>query len=113
MYLDKYPDLILRVENSCYDSEEGVEKFRAKTILQDGTILHISETWIDGKLLYYSYYWLDEENNQIIGWDNAPHHPELDNYPHHKHIKTKKRIIPSYEIKLEDVLSFIQEYFKK
>ncbi|MDI6793425.1 MAG: DUF6516 family protein [bacterium] len=61
-----------------------MEKFKAKVILCDGSNLRISETWIDRRLFGYSYYWLDENNNQIIGWDNAPHHLELDNYPHHK-----------------------------
>ncbi|OIP37016.1 hypothetical protein AUJ95_08845 [Candidatus Desantisbacteria bacterium CG2_30_40_21] len=89
-----------------------MEKFKAKLILCDGSNLRISETWIDKSLVAYSYYWLDEDYNQIIGWDNAPHHQELDNYPHHKHIKIKKMVIPSYEVKLEDTLSFLKRYFE-
>ncbi len=24
-------------------------------------------------------------NKRVMGWDNAPHHPELKNFPHHFH----------------------------
>lgn len=111
--LEKSSNIICKVESVSYSSEEGVEKFKAKVILCDGSNLRISETWIDRRLFGYSYYWLDENNNQIIGWDNAPHHLELDNYPHHKHIKVKKKIVPSYEVRLEDILSFIKQYLEE
>ena len=31
---------------------------------------------------------------RVLGWDNAPHHPGLDNYPHHVH-STDGSIRPS------------------
>ena len=33
----------------------------------------------------YSYHWQDKEGQLIKRWDNAPHHKELNNYPHHIH----------------------------
>ncbi len=35
----------------------------------------------------YSFHWHDAAGNLICRWDNAPHHPELDNFPHHVHTK--------------------------
>jgi len=32
----------------------------------------------------YSYA-LVKGNTRVLGWDNAPHHPGLDNFPHHLH----------------------------
>lgn len=32
----------------------------------------------------YSYT-LIGQNQRIVGWDNAPHHPDLTNFPHHFH----------------------------
>jgi hypothetical protein len=37
------------------------------------------------KIVIY-YYWLTPDNQLKIGWDNAPHHVELENFPHHKHV---------------------------
>ena len=42
--------------------------------LRGETTLRVLERWKEDKLVRYSYYWLDSENNLIIGWDNAPHH---------------------------------------
>lgn len=39
-------------------------------------------------------YTLIKENKRIIGWDNAPHHKGLDNFPHHFHT-ADDRAIPS------------------
>jgi hypothetical protein len=33
----------------------------------------------------YSFHWQDVEGKLKCRWDNAPHHPELPNAPHHKH----------------------------
>ena len=30
-------------------------------------------------------YTLVQGNQRLIGWDNAPHHPDLANFPHHVH----------------------------
>jgi len=30
-------------------------------------------------------YTLIRQNQRIIGWDNAPHHPRLSGFPHHFH----------------------------
>lgn len=30
-------------------------------------------------------YTLIRQNQRVVGWDNAPHHPHLANFPHHFH----------------------------
>jgi hypothetical protein len=30
-------------------------------------------------------YTLIRQNRRVIGWDNAPHHPHLPDFPHHFH----------------------------
>jgi hypothetical protein len=32
----------------------------------------------------YSYA-LSQGEQRILGWDNAPHHPDIPNFPHHFH----------------------------
>ncbi len=43
-------------------------------------------------------------NRLKIGWDNAPHHQQLENFPHHKHIGEQDVKAPSYETSLDDVM---------
>lgn len=75
----------------------------------DGSNLRISEKWNKDQLIQYSYYWLDDENNLIIGWDNAPHHHEILTYPHHKHIQHQNEVYASNENNLNAVLEFINQ----
>jgi len=83
------------------------ETFRLVLLLNNGTTLRIAERWQNSDLVRYSYYWLDAQNNLKIGWDNAPHHTYLKNFPHHKHVVNKKNLQPSFETCLEEVMAVI------
>ncbi|MBI4639878.1 MAG: hypothetical protein HY731_04245 [Candidatus Tectomicrobia bacterium] len=78
------------------------ETFRLVLMMNGGTRLRVAERWRSGALVRYSYYWLDAENKVKVGWDNAPHHTQLENFPHHKHIGEQSIRVPSYEVCLED-----------
>jgi len=82
--------------------------YKSKIQLIDGSNLRISEKWYGQQLIQYSYYWLDEENNLIIGWDNAPHHPQISTCPHHKHIQQQIKVYASNENNLNSVMEFIK-----
>jgi len=75
--------------------------------LSDDTSLRVAEEWDDGKLVHYSYYWLTPDNRLKIGWDNSPHHKQLDNFPHHKHAGRQENRQPSFETCLGDVMEVI------
>ena len=85
------------------------ETFRLVLSLSDGTNLRVTERWRGGALVRYSYYWLDAEDTLKIGWDNAPHHQQLENYPHHKHLGEPSNRVPSYEVCLEDVMAVLEK----
>lgn len=55
----------------------------------------------------YAYHYQDESNNLIFRYDNAPHHPYIFTYPHHKHIGSA--VEPSSNPDLGDVLSEIEK----
>jgi len=74
----------------------------------DGSNLRISEKREKDQLLQYSYYWLDEKNKLLIGWDNAPHHKEISTFPHHKHKQQQTEVCDSNENNLKTVLNFIK-----
>lgn len=81
--------------------------FKLKVILADGSSLRINEQYHNDVLEKYAYYWLDERNELIIGWDNAPHHPHLSTHPHHKHVASQANIQPSSEKNLDEALNTI------
>lgn len=88
-------------------SNPNLIRLRADLINSDR--LHISEAWDDETLIRYAYYWLKQNDELRVGWDNAPHHPEVSTHPHHKHIAAQENIQPSEETSLEDVLRFIKQ----
>ncbi|MBI5303289.1 MAG: hypothetical protein HY868_14235 [Chloroflexi bacterium] len=106
-----YRQLITRVESSDQFIREGLGQYKAKFLLADGSNLRVSQVWIDGALIKYSYYWLDESDNLIAGWDNAPHHPEIKTHPHHLH--TADDVSDSSVRALEDVLTLLSKRILK
>lgn len=63
----------------------AVEQIKAIALLIDGSRLHINEVYLHGHLHKYAYYWLTPTGALIIGWDNAPHHPQIASHPSHQH----------------------------
>lgn len=37
----------------------------------------------------YRYHFQDEQNNLIFRYDSTPHFPDLDSFPHHKHLSDR------------------------
>ncbi|MEX2723214.1 MAG: DUF6516 family protein [Candidatus Freyarchaeota archaeon] len=54
----------------------------------------------------YRYTWL-KGNAVLTRWDNAPHHPELETYPHHKH--EDKRVWKCAEPSLASILEIVEK----
>ena len=86
-----------------------VNAFKLKIELSDGSNLRLSESYRADALEKYAYYWLDDQNKLIIGWDNAPHHTRLSTYPHHKHVAAQANVQPSAETDLEAILNVIRD----
>ncbi|MCK4417097.1 MAG: hypothetical protein KAV99_02905 [Candidatus Latescibacteria bacterium] len=78
--------------------------------LKDGTNLRVAEQWEAGTLKRYSYYWLTSTDELKIGWDNAPHHTQLETFPHHKHVGRQENLQPSKQICLEEIMQVIVKY---
>ena len=100
---DQFPDVIDRIVPLVLEDET----LQLIVYLRGGTNVRVTEKWRDESLERYSYYWLAADNQLKIGWDNAPHHKELDNFPHHKHIATPTEIQPSHETTFEAVMRLI------
>ena len=76
--------------------------------LRDGCELHVFE-YINSDLrkIDYSYHWLNKEKKLIIRWDSAPHHNEIETFPHHVH--DGDEIKPSDEPSFAEILKKIGE----
>ena len=66
------------------------ETLRLILYLEDGTNLRVTE-----------------QNELKVGWDNVPHHMQLDNFPHHKYVGRQDNLHPPYETCLEEVMEVI------
>jgi|GEM_PF-337193 len=64
-------------------------KLRVKATLSDGGSVelfeYVTETGGQITVQKYSFHWQDAQGKLVCRWDNAPHHKELANAPHHLH----------------------------
>lgn len=101
MQINRYLDLLSNIVDSRRDAEledffvDMVEPGQ-KAIVEgrlrfwDGSLLAFVEIVqqrgaIVGKY-EYAYHYQDAYDRLVFRYDNAPHHPEIATYPHHKHI---------------------------
>ncbi len=102
-----YSSIIADTEFTEYTETKTLAKLKSKIRLYDGSILYVREIYINQQLIDYSYYWFNIDEKLKIGWDNAPHHPEIYTFPHHKHFSD--HIGESSEKSLIEVLKYIYE----
>ncbi len=62
-------------------------------------IILVSETT---KVQDYRYHFQDDDENLVFRFDNAPHHPSLENFPNHLHFPEK--VVAAEKPSLEEVL---------
>lgn len=48
-------------------------------VAEGGNIIHLG----------YRYHLQDAQNNLVFRYDNTPHFPETESFPHHKHVPDK------------------------
>jgi len=101
MQLNRYLDLLTSIIDSRRDAE--LEHLVVDTIVPgqqifiegrlrfwDGSLLKFVEVVqqrgaVVGKL-EYAYHYQDALDQMVFRYDNAPHHPEILTFPHHKHV---------------------------
>jgi len=63
---------------------EGRIRFWDSSLLEFVEVLEV-KGFVLGKA-EYAYHYQDRDNQLIFRYDNAPHHPNVPNFPHHKHV---------------------------
>ena len=62
----------------------------------------------DSGVIAYRYHLMDKDKKLVVRWDNAPHYPELEPFPHHYH--TKEGVFSSNQPTIQQVLNLLQDY---
>ena len=96
----------ITVRGLCVEPISATEAYiEDRLIFHDGSFLEIEEVLYltDRRIekVRYSYHY-QKGDRLIFRYDNAPHHPELPTFPHHKHVGD--RVEPCQEPDFHDVL---------
>jgi hypothetical protein len=89
---------------------------RCRVHFWDDSFLDIYET-VSTELGYpvrisYAYTYL-RAGKRAFRYDNAPHHPEVATFPHHKHIGAEERLAPTDQPTLSQILAEIEGWLGK
>jgi len=83
-YVERYEEEILAVNRV---------NLRVRVRFPSGYMLELNEAVIveKGQLMHlgYRYHFQDKQNNLVFRYDNTPHFPGLEGFPHHKHLSDK------------------------
>jgi len=98
---------------TCLASDDYNGLVRCRVFFWDGSYLDLYEV-VSTELGYpvrvsYAYTYLREEQ-RVFRYDNAPHHPEVITYPHHKHIGPADRLAPADQPSLSQVLAEVENW---
>ncbi|HHJ06666.1 MAG TPA: hypothetical protein ENK24_04125 [Anaerolineae bacterium] len=98
-YLARLQDTILsrqEVETKAIEIFDRSDKigqtseFYARLGFYDGSELQVMEKLMIERYILvkprYVYHYQQADGSLVFRYDNAPHHPEIETYPHHKHI---------------------------
>ena len=93
-----------------FDDHRGL--FRARIFFWDGSCLTVDEI-VDTQagypdLVSYSYTYV-RGNEHLFRYDNAPHYPDLENFPHHKHTGPAETPKPATQPSLKQVFGEIEQ----
>jgi len=91
-------------------------KIRLKVVFTNGDVMELFEYVTvennDIRLEKYSFHWQTATGELKSRWDNAPHHPELPNAPHHKHNSDLSIVGIGEKMDVFYVLNFIEQVVK-
>jgi hypothetical protein len=95
---------------TCLASDDFNGLVRGRVSFWDGSYLDLYEVVSTGLgypvRISYAYTYL-KDGRRVFRYANAPHHPEITTFPHHKHIGPEERLAPADQPSLSQVLQEI------
>jgi hypothetical protein len=95
-YLDSVEAVVRKLKDAYVERyEEEILAFnrinlRIRVRFKTGHLFELNEAAIvrndQFKRLNYRYHFQDSQNNLIFRYDNTPHFPDIESFPHHKHL---------------------------
>ena len=76
------------VRRTIRDTEfEKVLHYRYRVLLANGDFIEMTERVLEAQgrleVTKYRHHWQDRQSRLLKRWDNAPHYPAIDTFPHH------------------------------
>ncbi|MFQ5675878.1 MAG: toxin TumE [bacterium] len=97
-HIEKYQEEILSANRV---------NLRIRIRFSKGCLLELNESVVieHGKFqhLSYRYHFQDKNNKLLFRYDNTPHFPDLESFPHHKHLPTQ--VIPVVKPSITEVIA--------
>lgn len=95
----------------CLASDEFNGLVRCRIYFYDDSYLDVYEV-VNTELgypvkIHYAYTYI-RAGERVFRYDNAPHHPEIDTYPHHKHLGARDALSVANEPTLAQILAEIK-----
>jgi hypothetical protein len=106
--LARFADILRSYEIVQYEVAGPHTRLKLKIAFVTGSELYVREIVLDGQHRKYAFHWQEGSGRLIARWDNAAHWPEIETYPHHKHVGESGRVIASEATNLEEVLAVIR-----
>jgi uncharacterized protein DUF6516 len=102
------------VRRSIRDTEfEKVLHYRYRVLLANGDFIEMTERVLEAQgrleVTKYRHHWQDRHSRLLKRWDNAPHYPAIDTYPHHLHDGAEDSVVHHPAITGLEVLQYILE----
>ncbi|NER02839.1 MAG: hypothetical protein F6K17_09505 [Okeania sp. SIO3C4] len=110
--LHQFSDVVKDSQVILSSSTQEEILFKARIWFIDSSKLAVTDHFFNISRRKYAYQWMKEDNSLIIRWDNVKHHPDIENFPFHKHIETDENVHSSEEMDLKTVLAYIAEQLK-
>lgn len=87
---------------------------RARLILRNDDFLEVAEYFqVVGEqtqTVEYRYQWMGPDRQGLHKrWDNAKHHPELPNFPHHVHDGRTGQVEPGRLLSIVDLVDWLEQ----
>ncbi len=89
-----------------FDLSLGILFAEGRIVFYNGDIREFTES-ITPDRIRYRYHYMNSDGALIFRYDNVPHHPKVDTFPHHKHLKGK--IVGSSHVNLKQVVEEVIE----
>ena len=78
--------------------------------VKSGYRVFVAELLVGGEIAKYSYTLLHGER-PVLRYDNAPHHPNIETFPHHKH--ENDEVKPLHDNSIEAFLKEVRRFIEK